>query len=98
MASHYSSIGFCIESDEEWFRLIERCNEMGERVENEQSHYLLWKVTDEIELVLPLDDEGNIFACHPHFAGKGRMKATLEHFYQGLEYPLDITLLAWVKH
>ncbi|MGA9172371.1 MAG: hypothetical protein WBZ33_00095, partial [Thermoactinomyces sp.] len=61
-------------------------------------HYLLWKVTDEIELVLPLDDEGNIFACHPHFAGKGRMKATLEHFYQGLEYPLDITLLAWVKH
>ncbi|MBA4543763.1 MULTISPECIES: hypothetical protein [Thermoactinomyces] len=98
MASHYSSIGFCVESDEEWVQLLERCNEMAESRENEQSRYLLWKVSEEIELILPLDEEGKVFACHPHFAGKGRMKATLEHFYPGSKYPLDITLLAWVKH
>lgn len=95
MANHFNSIGFQIENEEDVARLIEQILQNGDEYESSCSTFITWLVDGGIELTLPIDEEGRVINCNPHFVGQSRMMAGLVNIFQDEEDHYDRKFLAW---
>src|SRR6188768_1912004 len=69
MPSHLSSIGFPIETDEEFVQLAERVARDATALSVKGGKYLRWAGAGGEELWLQLDGRGDLIGMHPHFSG-----------------------------
>jgi hypothetical protein len=97
MASHFSSIGFPLNSQEELGSLLESLYGQSRPYPCQSGRYLRWVDSSGAELWLQLDSHDNLVGVNPHFSGKSQMKVRLEHkVHRPDSSPLDGAFLGWV--
>ncbi|MBK8262049.1 MAG: hypothetical protein IPK80_12030 [Nannocystis sp.] len=78
MPSHFSTIGFEIDSVDEMIALAERASTDAEVIAVDgDRRYVVWSAGDGPELWLQLDEEGGLIGMAPHFAGRHRWRIGL---------------------
>jgi hypothetical protein len=77
MSSHFASIGFSVDKDEDLIGLAERAARQAERVETRHGAYLCWRCSSGAELWLQLDREQRLVGMNPHFDGGARVRVGL---------------------
>ncbi|MEO1229131.1 MAG: hypothetical protein AAFZ18_09515 [Myxococcota bacterium] len=96
MVSHFSSIGFDIESEGALLALSEQVAELSVSVPVAGGRYLHWEDPSGAALWLQLDEEGDLVGVHPHFSGSSRMRVGLQSKLTGPEDTrLDGAFRAW---
>jgi len=73
MASHLSSLGFLVESVEDFVALAERLLDQTQSFQTRRGAYRLWSGQAGEQLWLQLDRSGALIGINPHFAGKASM-------------------------
>ncbi len=78
MASHLSSIGMNVASQDEYVELVNRVAEDCEAYDSPYGQYLRWSSRSGAELWLQLDDNNELVGMAPHFSGESvvRVKIT----------------------
>jgi hypothetical protein len=77
MASHLSSIGLPVDSEDDFFDLAQRASESSEVLEVHAGRYLRWSSPSGAELWLQVDEEDSLIGMNPHFAGASRLRVGL---------------------
>ena len=72
MASHLSSIGFPVGSEDEAQALVGRVANDAEELDTPDGAYLRYADPSGAELWLHLDGQGVVVDMHPHYAGETR--------------------------
>jgi hypothetical protein len=73
MPSHLPSIGFSIESAEEFGRLAEKLSSKAEPICVKKGKYLRWAGAGGEELWLQVNEKRELVGMSPHFAGKTKL-------------------------
>jgi hypothetical protein len=97
MASHLSSIGMPVASQDEIVELVERIESLGEDVRVEAGHYRRCASRCGAELWLQYDEEGRLRGLTPWFAGPGRTRARLTARLEDPDHPLDGAFHGWAN-
>lgn len=74
MPSHFSTIGLPVDSVDDFVALAEYVADRAVDIESEGGRYLQWSSNTGAELWLQVDDDDEILAMNPHFAGKSRVR------------------------
>jgi hypothetical protein len=77
MASHFSTIGFDLESEEDFYDLANRLAPAAESIAVAEGAYLRWASPSGAEVWLQVDREGDLIGMVPHFTGGARLRAAL---------------------
>ncbi len=77
MPSHFSTIGFAVQSREEMYELVQRAAYEGRTIETARGRYVVWGDDNGAELWVQVDPEDTIIGVAPHFSGKARMSVGL---------------------
>lgn len=77
MTSHYASIGFRIETSEEFGQLAEQLAAEAEPIKIRNGHYLRWSSPSGAEIWLQADRSNGLIGAAPHFAGEAELRAQL---------------------
>ena len=72
MPSHFSDIGFVIESVQQFAELADRAANEGVAIPTAGGYYIHWSPGQGVELWVQCDTEQQIIGCNPHFVGPGR--------------------------
>ncbi len=98
MPSHFSSIGFPVQDQDELQGLAARAIESGRRIETASGAYVQWRERNGAEVWVQLDRDGAVIGVNPHFAGRAaiRVGLTREVFRQGFSL-LDGAFYGWVN-
>ena len=98
MASHFSSIGLPVESDEEFLALLARVEDSGVQMDARGNSYFRWQSGVGAELWVQLDRAGDLMGVQPHFSGKARMLVKLTvPISRETDSPLDGAWHAWAE-
>lgn len=96
MASHFSSIGLPVSSQEEFRDYFEKAYNKGEHIKVSNGTYLKWKVDTEVELWGQLNNENDAIGMNPHFFGSTRMNVFIkERVENPKDNGLDGSFYAW---
>ncbi len=95
MASHFSTMGFQVDSDEDFNRLARQAIEAGEEIKSPRGYYVRWAAGEGIELWVGGNERRELVACNPHFTGSSRMRVGVTEVCCDAQTPLDGSLRAW---
>jgi hypothetical protein len=79
VATHFSTIGLALTTDEELIACIERVLPDGEKFPTAQGTYVRWADPSGAELWIQQNAEGELVGVNPHFCGRSRVRALLTH-------------------
>jgi hypothetical protein len=77
MPSHYSSIGFPIENEEQFRQTAEYAAHSGKLIPIPGGAYIRWEAGDGVELWVQVENEDQVIGVNPHFQGAARIKLGL---------------------
>lgn len=77
MPSHMSTIGFPVQTNQDFERLARQAVASGETIEAPGGSYCVWSPGGGIELWAQRDLQGQLIGLNPHFSGKARMQVGL---------------------
>ncbi len=98
MPSHLSSIGFRVESEDDFGAIAERAAELAEPIKTKAGSYLRWRGASGAELWLQVDRSGDLVGMNPHFGGSARVRVSVEsRVPRPSDTPLDGAFQAWVE-
>ena len=63
MASHFSSIGFPLDTEDAMKQYVLHAANTGEGVQVQDGQYILWQVDDGIELWVQANDSDKVIGC-----------------------------------
>jgi hypothetical protein len=91
MPSHFSSLGFLVESEEQFQKLAELAAHAGTPLPLAQGGcYVRWSAGEGVELWVQANDRDEIVGVNPFFAGDTRMRVgLLGDFRRDDDWPLD---------
>ena len=96
MPSHFSTIGFEIESVEQMIAVADRAASDAEVIEVDAGRYLVWSAGDGPELWLQVDDDGGLIGMAPHFSGGHRWRVgVIDEVARPTHTALDGSFYAW---
>jgi hypothetical protein len=75
--SHLSSIGFPVNTEQDFQSLANKLYERGERIKATNGFYIRFADNSGAELYLQENQNKEIIGMNPHFRGKGKMKVCL---------------------
>lgn len=98
MPSHLSTIGFPIETGEDFVQLAERVSSAAEEISTKSGTYLRWKGSAGEELWLQLDSRRELIGMNPHFTGASRNRiGIVARVGRPDDTKLDGALHAWAS-
>lgn len=98
MSSHFSAIGFPIESEDDLSELTERVIDQCEPIAVKQGRYLRWSSECGAELWLQIDRKDNLVGINPHFTGPSSIRvALIETVNRSDASTLDGAFRAWAN-
>ena len=98
MASHFSSIGFPLDTEDAMKQYVLHAANTGEGVQVQDGQYILWQVDDGIELWVQANDSDKVIGFNPHFSGPARMQVSLvKTITRPDESLLDGAFYAWAN-
>lgn len=77
MPSHFSTIGFPVESEDDLIALANSIAEEAEVIEISEGLYVRWQSSSGAQIWLQVDRDGDLVGMMPHFAGTSRVRAGL---------------------
>ncbi len=77
MPSHFSTIGFPLNSEADFLALANRLAEKSEMIDVPDGRYLRWSSQTGAEIWLQLDSNDDLIGMVPHFAGPSRVRVGL---------------------
>jgi hypothetical protein len=89
MASHFSTIGIPVTSNDEFIEYLKRSYEYGEKIKTDKGTYLKWELGNGVELWGQIDTSNNPIGLNPYFKGQSRTRVKVE----SLVYSEDNTVL-----
>ena len=96
MANHFTSLGFPIETEEEYHQLVADAAENGTEYATTDGVYLQWTVETGAELWVHVNLENQVTGLEPHFAGVSRMRVRVDHpIIASEEYLMEGGFYAW---
>jgi hypothetical protein len=80
--SHFSAVGFPINSQVEFERLLKMAFETGQSVPlpGGNGKYVLWEPGEAVQLWVKVKDRV-VLGCAPHFRGEGSVQVEVQGFY-----------------
>ncbi|MHB1133013.1 MAG: hypothetical protein ACYC4L_11565 [Chloroflexota bacterium] len=97
MASHMSSIGFPIESEDDFLRLQTLAADNGHPLSADPGLYVRWQAGSGAEIWVQVSAENQIVGLNPHFAAESRQRARVEgRLRYANESGLDGAFYAWM--
>jgi hypothetical protein len=98
MPSHFSSIGFPVQDQDELQALAARAIKSGKHSETASGSYVQWRERNGAEIWVQLDQDGAVIGVNPHFAGRSAIRVGLarEVFRPGGS-ALDGAFYGWVN-
>jgi hypothetical protein len=94
--SHFSSIGFVLETSEQFKDLALDAACRGERVPAQTGDYICFAPGAGVELWVQVVDSTTVVGCNPHFRGQGRLRLGLTRVIANTEHILDGGVYGWV--
>lgn len=94
MASHFSTLGFPVKSQDDFRRTVLQARDSGELVRARQGFYRRWTVGEGIELWVGCHTQAGL-GVNPHFSGSGRMRVRLTEIVPSDDFPLDGSIQGW---
>ncbi len=96
MASHLSTIGFSVDTDQEFVDLAERGMEEGEEIPVGRKRYVRWADPSGAELWVQVNWLEMVIGMVPHFSGTSEVRVGLtEALREPDDSPLDGAFHAW---
>ena len=96
MPNHFSTIGFDVQSYQEYVELAELVNSKSIKISTSNGLYLNWTGHLGEQLWLQYDNSGQFIGMNPHFKGKSSVKMNLlSHSRRHCDSVLDGTFEAW---
>jgi hypothetical protein len=79
MASHFSSIGLNVTSQQDFSHYFQLTYENGELINTALGKYIKWSIGNGVELWGQLDKNNSAIGLNPHFSGKSTTKVRIEY-------------------
>ncbi|MDR1483364.1 MAG: hypothetical protein LBT09_00925 [Planctomycetaceae bacterium] len=79
MASHFSSIGMLANTEKEFFELVKRASDLGDKISCEHGYYSKWHSKTGAELWVQLDKTDTIIGGTPFYSGSSEFSAGIIH-------------------
>jgi hypothetical protein len=96
LATHFSTIGLPINTDEELMDCVNRVFPQSESIPTGVGTYMRWADPSGAELWLQLNAENELIGVNPHFGGRSRVRVLLTHPIDvGSQSPLDGRFHGW---
>ena len=96
MPSHLSSIGFPVETEDDFLRLQTLAADNGQTVAADSGLYVRWQAGAGAEVWVLVDAQNQIVGLNPHFAADSRCRARVEgRLRYANESGLDGAFYAW---
>ncbi len=102
VASHFDSIGFAGDDQEQLAHFVKRALAEGDQLEvigaepGWGGRYVCWEVGNGVQMWVSVDEKGNVSSVDPHYAGRSRANITLERSYDYEQAPPAGGVFAWV--
>ncbi len=97
MPSHFSIIGFALESQEQLVTLARRVCAVAEPIRCGERRYLRWRGGSGEELWIQVNEDGALIGMNPHFSGKSALRVGLTRLVRRHDdTALDGAFHAWV--
>jgi hypothetical protein len=93
--SNFSSIGFSLQSKDEFEQLVDFCFENGEKIKCSDGSYFIYSDKSGAELYGQINNQNEIIGINPHFNGKSRRNVCLTRSYSEAESELDGAFYCW---
>jgi len=77
MATHFSSIGMSVSSEEEMLEMAQKASETATDIKCKKGYYLQWASREGAELWLQISKRQELVGLAPFFCGKGRMNVSV---------------------
>ena len=98
MASHFSSIGFPIQDQDEYLAIANQAGPLATPHEVEQGTYWQWSCESGAELWLQVDAENEFVGMTPFFSGSSRLRiAITKAISRPEDTPLDGAIHGWAN-
>lgn len=96
MPSHFSTVGFPLESEQDMYDLANRIGEDADVLEVSEGSYLRWSSSSGAEIWLHVDPDGDLVGMVPHFAGQSGLRVGITSRVVRPKQPaLDGAFYAW---
>lgn len=97
MPSHFSTIGFAVESEDDMSDVANRAAETATRIATKKGTYLYWHDESGAELWIQADRRGDLIGMNPHYSGRATMPVELQSLIADSDHPLDGAFPAWAN-
>lgn len=77
MATHFSTIGFPVESEDDMYELAEKASESAEEIPCDSGRYLKWSSPEGAQLWLQVDGDNDLVGMTPSFSGESVMNVNI---------------------
>jgi hypothetical protein len=96
MPSHFSTIGFSLDSQEDLVDLAQQISGQAQALPVKRGQYLRWTGAGGEELWLQIDESGDLIGMNPHFNGKASMQVRLDaRVHRDSDTALDGAFEGW---
>lgn len=93
--SNFSSIGFAVQTEEEFQTLVRFCFDNGQNIKCSNGAYYVFSDKLGAELYGQLNKQNEVIGMNPHFNGKSKRKVCLTETYSRPESELDGAFHCW---
>ena len=98
MASHFSTIGFLINSEQEMLDIVHQASQEATSIPCSEGHYLKWQSPEGAQLWLQIDHDDNLVGLTPSFQGNSSFKVALINLITTEEdTPFEGMVYAWAN-
>jgi hypothetical protein len=98
MPSHFSTIGFSVESQDDFVELAQQVVGQAQAIPAKGGEYLRWKGGGGEELWLQVDRAGDLIGMNPHFTGKSSVRVGITaRIRRPPDTPLDGAFHGWAR-
>lgn len=78
MPSHFSTIGFSIECQDDLAALAQKIAADAQAIPTKRGHYVHWRGGEGEEIWLQIDRSGDLVGVNPHFGGRGTVAVRID--------------------
>lgn len=93
--SNFSSIGFAVQTEDEFKKLVNFCFDKGQSIKCSDGTYYIYSDNSGAELYGQLNNQNEVIGMNPHFNGKSKRKVCLTESYLRPESELDGAFYCW---
>lgn len=98
MASHLTTLGFLVTTEQDFRHYVFQASEFGQKIVSEHGSYTLWTPGRGIELWVQTNVHRKLLGMNPHFSGRARMRMRLTMRIPRYEQSrLDGAFYGWVE-